>query len=152
MYNGIYLVNRRVTTSTAITVIQILAGTAAPIEVLRAWTNQSDSATSAETGIQLIRKSAAATVTAFTPLLVVPGQSAAAAVGGVAATGITATAEGTNTDILVDEGFNVLNGWLYLPVPEERIVMDGAGILGLLFPVAPASALYESGIIFRELG
>lgn len=149
-YKGIYVVNRSVTTSTAITIIQIKAGATNPLEIIRVSVNQSDSTTSAQTGIRILRKSAAATVTSFTPLV---GQAAAAAaaVGGTSATGITATAEGTDGDILIDEGFNALNGFLYLPVPEERILVPAAGIIGIKFPVAPASALWKAQVIFGEL-
>ena len=34
---------------------------------------------------------------------------------GAALTGVNATIEGTNTDLSIEEGFNVLSGWLYLP-------------------------------------
>lgn len=138
------------TTSTAITIIQIKAGATNPLELIRVSVNQSDSTTSAQTGIRILRKTATATVTSFTPLIV-QAAAAAAAAGGTSATGITATAEGTDGDILIDEGFNALNGFLYLPVPEERILVPAAGFIALKFPVAPASALWKAQIIFGEL-
>ena len=148
----VYVINDSRAVSTAITILQIKAGAATSLEIVRAWVTQESSTVSAQTAIQLNRKSAAATVTSLTPLIVEPNTGAAAAVGGTAATGRTATAEGTDTDVIVREGFNVLNGWLYLPVPEERIVVTGGGILGLKFPIAPANITYDYGIIFREIG
>lgn len=142
--------NRSVTTSTAITIIQIKTGATNPIELIRVSVNQSDTATSAQTGIRILRKTAAATVTSFTPLIV-QAAAASAAVGGTTSTGITATGEGTDGDILIDEGFNILNGFLYLPVPEERILVPAAAFIALKFPVAPTSALWKSQIIFGEL-
>jgi len=151
-FSGIYKISRNVTTSTAITIIQIKAGASRPLKILRAWVTQSDSTTSTQTGIQLLRKTAAATVTSYTPLLMRPNDPVANAAGSTSGTGITATAEGTDGDILIEEGFNILNGWLYLPIPEERIIVPVNGIIGLKFPVAPGSALYKAGIIFGEIG
>lgn len=152
MGNRTYKVgNGGVIISTAITIIQIKAGDANPFEITRATITQGLSELSTMESIQIIRKSLAATVTASTPILMDPDDSASEAVGGTAATGITATAEGTDTDILVDESFNILNGWNYIPVPEERPRVIGGGIIALLFPVAPASATWRANIYFREL-
>jgi hypothetical protein len=150
-FKGIYSITRSVTTSTAITILQIKAGAATPLKIIRAWCNQSDVATNAQAAIQLLRKTAAATVTSFTPLKNSPSYPTADAAGGTAATGITASAEGTDGDIIIQEGFQMQNGWLYLPVPEERIIVPAAGIIALKFPAAPTSALWKCGIIFGEL-
>jgi hypothetical protein len=148
---GVYVVNRlAVATSTAISIIQVKAGAANPLEILRASVWQSSSTTNAYARIQLLRKSAAATVSSVTPLLFNPGFPAAGAVGGTAATGITASAEGTDGDILIEENFSILSGWLYSPVPEERPYVAAGGIIALKFPAAPTSATYSAQIIFRE--
>jgi len=152
----VYVINDSRAVSTAITILQLKAVNCA-VEVIRAWVNQESSTVSAQTAIQLSRKTGtAATVTSLTPLLLEPSVGAALSVGGTAATGRTATSEGTDGDVLIREGFNVLNGWLYLPVPEERIVLSPASIatstLGLKFPVAPPNVTYDYGIVFRELG
>ena len=141
----------RVSVSTAITILQIKAG-ANPLWLLRAWCAQSSLTTIAEQTIQINRKSGAATVTAFTPLKVGSDADAAAlAVGGTAATGTNASAEGTDTDVLYPDSFNILDGWLWLPVEEERIFVPPAGIIGLKFPVAPSAMTVSAGLIFGEL-
>ncbi len=151
--SALYVVNNRaVTISTAITVIQIKAGASNPLELIRAHISQKGSATSIQEGIQIVRKSAAATVTSFTPLKLDPSWQAAGAVGGTAATGITATAEGTDTDVLIQEGFNVLSGWTWLATPEERILVPVSGIIALKFAAAPASQTWNAYMVFRELG
>lgn len=142
--------NGGVVISTAITILQIKAGASNPLELIRAQISQGLSETSTQEQVQILRKSAAATVTSVTPLLLDPESQAAAAVGGTAATGKTATVEGTDGDVLVDDGFNILNGWLWLPVPEERIRVDAGGIIAMKFPVAPASATYRATMVFRE--
>ena len=66
------------------------------------------------------------------------------------ATGITATSEGTDGNVLVDEGFNVLNGWLYVPVVEDRIVVRPGESIGLKFPAAPTNLTWNCGISWLE--
>lgn len=149
----IYVVNHSaISVSTAITIIQIKAGATRPLRIIRAWCTQSNLTTSAQQRIQLLRKTAAATVTSFTPLLYNPGDSAANAAGGTTSTGITASGEGTDGDILVGDVFNLLTGWLYLPVPEERPLVLPAGFIALKFPAAPAAATtFTAGIVFEEI-
>lgn len=142
--------NGGVAISTAITILQIKAG-AAPLEILRAALTQGLSETSTQERVQILRKTAAATVTSATPLKVNPNDPAALAVGGTAATGYTASAEGTDGDVLVDRGFNILNGFEWIATPEERILVDASGFVALKFPVAPASATFIAEIWFREL-
>lgn len=134
--------------TTAITILQVKAGAAA-LELIRAGVTQGLSETSTQEHIQIVRKSAAATVTSFTPRKYNPGDPVALAVGGTAATGYTGTAEGTDTDILVDDGFNILNGWLWVPT-EDRIVVPQAGIIAMKFPVAPGTATYRAFMVFKE--
>lgn len=151
---GIYVVNLTAVTSPAntnpYTLIQVKAGTASGLEIIRASVTQSGSTTSTMQRIQLLRKSAAATVTSFTPLLMSPNDAAAQAAGSTSATGTNASAEGTNGDILVNEAFNIVSGWLYLPVPEERIQVVPGGILGLTMPANISAAVWTAQIIFRE--
>lgn len=144
--------NGGVAISTAITVIQIKAGASA-LEILRASIGQKASTTSAIERIGLVRKSSAATVTSATPLKLNAGDPAALAVGGTSATGVTATAsDASDTDILVDECFNIVNGsWAWLPTPEERIRVPQGGILALKFLTAPASQTWYASVKFREL-
>ncbi len=56
--------------------------------------------------------------------------------------------------VLVDDAFNVQSGWLWMPTPEERIIVPAGVtngfIVGLL--TAPADALTMSGtILFEEI-
>lgn len=136
----------------AITLTQIKAGAAIPLQIIRASVSQSNSTTSTQLRIYLIRKSAAATVTSFTALLTGPTTDpAASAVGGTAATGTNASGEGTDGDILIQDVWNYLNGWLYLPTPKEYPFVNGAGIIGLKYPTAPGASLTTTAtMIFEE--
>lgn len=145
----------RVSVTAAITLIQIKAAASVPLQILRAEVNQSSSTTSTQQPVQLNRKSAAATVTAFTPILQGPVNTdpAASAVGGTSATGTNASAEGTDTTIVRQGVFNYLQGWLYLPTPKEYLFVDGGGIVGLKLPVAPGAAVtLTADVVLEELG
>lgn len=134
--------------STAITILQVKAGAAA-LELIRAGISQGLSETSTMEQVQILRKTAAATVTSFTPRKFNPGDGVSLAIGGVSATGYTATAEGTDGEVLLDDGFNILNGWQWKS-GEDRIVVPQGGIIAMKFPVAPASATWRAYMVFAE--
>lgn len=143
----------KVAVTGAITLVQLKAGSSSICRILRAWCSQFNQTSSVMQDILILRKSAAATVTSFTPVLIDPGDAAANAAGGTSATGTNASAEGTDGDILVADNFNVLNGWLWVPTPEERIIVPPSGIVGLKFPDAPGSSMTVSaGFLFGEEG
>lgn len=149
------LTNNGVSISTAITALQLKPGVNGPVEVLRAALTQSTSTTSAQVAAGLIRKSAAATVTTgvagTTVLKQNPVNPTTDASLGVSATGITASAEGTNSELSIQRGFNVLNGMEWLPTPEERVLVPQSGFVALTFLSAPPSATWNGSITFREL-
>src|SRR5260221_503488 len=124
------------TISTAITILQIQAGATSPIELIRASLSQRGSTTSAQERVQIVRKTAGATVTPLVPLpMNAPRDPGSSAISSTTGTGRTGTGEGTDGDVLVDDGFNVLNGWLWLPTPEERISVPASGWIALKFPL-----------------
>lgn len=135
--------------ATAITILELTAPSTGMLEILRAWCSQSSSAASAQARLQILRKTATVTgaATPPTPRPMLPGY---------AASGMTvkwlATAEGTDGVILHDEGFNLINGFLWVPVPEERIWVPPSGIIALKFPAAPTSATWSFGFKVRERG
>lgn len=151
--SGAYnLIRASVATSTAISVNQVLVPATAAAEFTRAWCNQDSVTTTNQTRIQLNRNSTACTVTSTAAAALGNGMQASKAVNGTSATGITATAEGTVTATVWSEGFNIVNGILYLPVPEARWMLVGsaAGFAALKFPGAPAAANYTTGMEWLE--
>lgn len=131
-----------------VTLIEFTAATNQTVVVLRAWVSQSGSTTSAQQAVSINRKSAAGTnVTSPNANPVDASDTAfAGTVRGMA------TTEGTVTSDLICDSFNWVNGWIWLPVPEERLYVKGAGILGLRLPVAPPSLTVNCGITIGELG
>lgn len=148
-----YTLSREVTNPTAVTQLQIAAGTAMPIVVMRAWVTQRSTTTSTAIGVELVRKTAAATVTAAIAADIKkydPADAASSVQLGTALSGYTATAEGTDGDAIALEAFNILNGWYFEPQPELRPTVPGGGIIALKFLTAPPNGTYEVGIAFSE--
>ncbi len=72
----------------------------------------------------------------------------------------TATVERNNTTIAADgtavvmvaDAFNVQSGWIYIPAPEERIVVPVSGRLVVRI-TAPADAVTMNGtLVFEQVG
>ena len=146
-----YTINHNgIVVSTAITVIQYKAGASNKAAVVRFFVGQRLSETSQQEVIHLIRKSAAATVTSFTPIENDPDAIAALGVGGTAATGITATVEGTDGDLLIARPFHVANGTEWVRSDADEIIVPAGGIIALKFPVAPASATWDIQLVVEE--
>lgn len=128
------------------------------IEILRAWCAQGATEISEQLGIQLaLQASAFGTYTSATPSPHFVGGRVSGIVGGTAGAEGTAgvdastNAAGTKTTIIVD-GFNNLNGWLWVPTPEERIVLpaDTAIVLAMI-GTATTLTNWSAGITYREL-
>ena len=132
------------------------------LEFLRWWCGQSANATSAQQRIEIETQTTGfptlGTGVAPRPLkrsdpnasVIVSGTAGAAGTAGVNA---SAEGGGTKTTI-IDDAFNVLNGWLHVPTPPEIISMPAgyAQGVGLYFPVAPATLTnWTFGCNFREV-
>ena len=155
-YGDVYELRHSASVSTAITVMQIASGTITPALILSANASQRGSTVSAQEELSFVRKSAGATVTTAvvgTHLFKLrPGDPTPNLLLGTTTTGVIASGEGTDTDICYRSSFNVLNGWVYLPVPEERIFMAAAAFLGLKYSTAPATQNWSWNISIMELG
>jgi len=131
------------------------------LEFLRFWVGQSANATSAQQRVQLeTQVTAFPTLTAATPVKLKPADPNASVItggtaGAAGTAGINASAEGGGAKTTVlEDAFNVLNGWLHVPTPPESRVMPAgfASGLGMFFPVAPATLTnWAFGTIFREV-
>jgi hypothetical protein len=144
---NLYTVRQTAAISTVRTIIQVVAGTGKPLTILRMWMTQSSSAVGAQEAIEVVRKSAAGTTTAVTPVSLRPSQPAATFTAGH-----NATAEGTITDTLDSEGTGVLGGWLWTATPDEQIEVPPAGVLAIRFTVAPVSQAWRYGMTVVEVG
>jgi hypothetical protein len=141
----------------AVTALQdlasVLPATGIPIVPLRAWVSQSSDAGDAQDEMLPVTLQWGATTAgsggnSFTALKQSPK---AAAFGGTCRINDTTPASAGTIVEPYPDSFSVRAGWLYLPVPEERFIVDtGRLVLGLL--ANPADSITCSGgIIFAEL-
>jgi hypothetical protein len=144
----------------AVTLVFINPGTTQSIAILRAWCGQSGSATSAQQRVQLnTQVTAFPTLVSATPAKTSIIDPVSVIVGGTAGaagtSGVNASAEGAGSKtVLLADAFNVLNGWLWVPTPDEVIVMNAgaAAGFGLHLPTAPTSlTLWSFGVVYKEL-
>lgn len=149
MLGRAYTIQEKQTVSTAITVLELTAAAGQPLEVLRAWVSNTSVTTSAQCDVAVLRKTATVTGAATPPTPVELGG------GGDTSASFTvkhlATAEGTDGDVLYGDGVNSLNGFLFIPTPEERPVVPGSGLIALKFITAPTNASWRFGFLVREL-
>jgi hypothetical protein len=138
-----------VSLTAAITVIEeITAHTNRSVICTRASLSQQGNTTSAQQAVQLLRESTASTnVTSPNSNPADPDDTAA----GFTSRGLCTTL-GTAGAILFPDSFNWQNGWLYLPVPEERLSVVGAGIFALKVPVAPPAQTINACLDLLEVG
>lgn len=130
------------------------------IEILRAWASQTGVTTTAQQRIQMnTQVSVFPTLTSATPAklnLTDPTSGIAGGTAGAAGTcGINASAEGAGAKtVLWQDTFNILSGWLWVPTPQETIILNAGASsgFGLHLPVAPATLTgWSFGITYREI-
>jgi|SRR3990167_934100 len=131
--------------SSAATAVQINAPSNAALKILRAWMSVC-TVTSCALQVRLSRRTTGGTGTSFTPI-----RHDSFDVSTSATATVNHSVEGTLGDVIIRDTFNALNGFLYLPIPEERIVVPPGCALSLDLPVAPdnASSL-NAGITWSE--
>jgi hypothetical protein len=154
-YNGVYSATSDTDAfSAAGSIIELQVPAATIVEVLRIWVGAAEG-TDPVAEVQeisiYVNDGPATAGTALTEQELRGSTDAAAAAAALAAPTIAASP----VDLYFD-AFHVQNGWLYLPVPEERIVIVGGTTndnVGIRFPVAPdASTTFSYGIIWGEIG
>lgn len=156
MNAGVYTLNhKRITVSSAISIMQIKAGANTGFEIVRAMLNQTGSNNTGMFSASLIRKSIAATVTAAVLGGILnknnPNDSDPTIELGTGATGISASNEGTDSEeVLSFPPFNVLNGMIYKPRSDERIYVPAGGIIALKLNTILAGTTWTGSITIKE--
>lgn len=159
-----YSISMSNTTIVADATIVILRAAAAAstrasvLEVLGVRVGQQGVTTNQQLGILIAQKvSAFGTYTAATPAPLTVGGAASgisgSTSGAAAGAGVDASAEGagTVTNIIADS-FSCLNGWLWVPTPEERILIqpDQAVIVKLVGTPGTLTG-WSANLTFREI-
>jgi hypothetical protein len=102
---------------------------ASVLRIYRLTCSQQGTATSQQLGIRWgLKASAFGTMTSTTPAPIEVGAVASAITGSTtnaaSSSGTDSSSNGAGTlTVLGQEGFNNLNGWLWVPTPEERILI-----------------------------
>lgn len=145
----------------AVTLVSLMPSSTIGFRILRAWISQSANNTSAQQRVQIVTQASVyPTVITATPqkTKITDPTSGIVGIGGTIAAGkcgINASAEGAGTKtILWEDAFNVLNGWLWVPSPDELIVLPPgiSSCFSLHLPVAPATLTnWAFGVVFQEI-
>jgi hypothetical protein len=150
-----------ITGSTTMVFLNPAAAPSVNIAMLRMWAGQSGSTTSAQQRIKLVSQVVGfpTGLTAVTPQKVKRHDPAVSVLigtntGAAASSGTNATGEGTGAQTaILDDAFNVLNGWLHVPTPSEVIVFPASSTsgFGMKFPTTPSSLTnWSFGVTFEE--
>ena len=131
---------------------------ASNIRILRVWVNQIGTEVSDQLGVIIgLKASAFGTYTSTTPVNHVVGGAASGIAGGTAGaaatSGTDASAEGAGAvSTYIQEGFNNLSGYLWVPTPEERMTVpvDTAFIVKMVGTPATLTG-WCAGVVFEEL-
>jgi hypothetical protein len=147
-------------TPAACTLVFVNPGATRSLAFLKAWAGQSVNANSAQQRIQLnTQVTAFPTLTSTAPVPHTLSDPASVITGGTAGaagtSGTNATVEGGTKTSIVNDTFNVLNGFLWQPTPKDIIVLNASAAsgFGLHVPVAitPAGA-WSWGVTFEQQG
>lgn len=129
------------------------------IEILRCWIGQEATETSEQQRLNLVTQvTAFPTLTSKSPvphLLGATSRIVGGTAGAAGTSGIDASAEGAGAKtIILSDAFNNLNGWVWLPTPEERIILrpSAASGFGLRLVNTPATLTgWDFGVTFAEI-
>lgn len=133
------------------TLIEIAAPADAVVFVERIWIKQTSFDTSENLGVLVQRVTTTGTGTGTTPEPFAVGD---AAFGGTVKTNMTVEPTYTASTEILEDGFNVLSGWLWTPAnDDEIIVLSPSALLGISLDVAPSASMnFSYGCVLREVG
>jgi len=139
-----------VATTAAVTApLGIQAAANKPCLICRASISQQSNTTSQQQAVEILRRSTGSTNVSTPNKNPMDGGDSAA---GFTAIGMAVTL-GTAGAILLSDSFNWQNGWLFLPVPEERHVVTAVITeWSLTLPVAPPVLTTNDTVDVLELG
>lgn len=132
------------------TLIEIAAPADATVFVERIYISQSSQDTSENLACKVERITTTGTGTTTTAR---PTEEGDSAFGGVVKTNLTVAPTYSGT-VLIEQGFNVLSGFLWTPASDdELIVISPTKLVGIMLDVAPAASMnFHYGCTIREIG
>jgi len=133
------------------TLIEIASAADSVTLVERLWINQTSFDTSENLGTKTQRITTTGTGTATVPE---PLQAGDAAFGGVVETNSTVEPTYTAGTEILENGFNVLSGYLWTPANDDEIIaISPSALVGMNLDVAPSASMnFSYGCTLREIG
>ena len=133
--------------------IQIATPSATAIELLRVEIGEEDSTTSQQETILLERRTTNSTLPNVAERNPLNPNDPGTLLAGTSITNAIGIATGTGSfgASIMRWNFNVLNGLLYVPVPEERPVLAPSNFYTFTFGASPAANVWSGHIIYREI-
>ena len=131
---------------------------ASVLEILRIGVSQSGTSTSQQLAVRVGQKASAfGTYTSTTPTPLAVGSVASAITGSTSnaasSSGTDASANGAGTFTTIwQDGFNNLNGYLWVPTPEERIIVGPDLTFCVQLQGTPTTLTgWNAYVVFQEL-
>jgi hypothetical protein len=137
--------------TTAKTLIEVASAADSVTLIERMWIKQTSFDTSENLGTKTQRITTTGTGTATTPE---PLQAGDAAFGGVVKTNMTVEPTYTAGTEVIEDGFNVLSGYLWTPANDDEVItVSPSALIGLNLDVAPSASMnFSYGCTLREIG
>lgn len=137
--------------TTAKTLMEIASAADSVTLIERISIKQTSFDTSENLGVKVQRITTTGTGTATTPE---PLQAGDAAFGGVVETNSTAEPTYTSATEIIEDGFNVLSGFLWTPANDDEVIaLSPSALVGIMLDVAPSASMnFSYGCTIREIG
>jgi len=155
-FNAVYVATdpSRSYTADEIVLIELQVPANVQMELIRAWVGAAEGADPVAEVQEICLYKNDGPATGGTALAEQELQGSLAPAASVVAVA-NATVAATPVDLIYD-AFHLQNGWLYLPLPEERPRIAGGTTddnIGIRLPVAPDAAIVLSvGMVWGEIG
>ena len=135
------------------TLVEIAAASSSVAILERAYISQNSFDTSENLGCKIQRITTTGTGTASTSDMV-PTQVGTSAFAGVAKTNMTIEPTYTANKVFLQQGFNVLGGFLWTPANDDEVfALAPSGLLGVMLDVAPSASMnFSYGVTVRQIG
>lgn len=133
------------------TLMEIAAPSDAVVTIERIYISQSSFNTSENLACRVQRVTTTGTGTAHVPR---PLQVGDPAFGGTCKTNLSADSTPTADKELIEQGFNVLSGFIWTPANDDEIIaLSPSGLVGIWLDVAPSTSMnFHYGCTIREIG
>lgn len=133
------------------TLMEIASGSAVITLIERIYISQNSFDTSENLGCKVQRITTTGTGTTTTA---VPLQASSPAAAGTQKTNDTVEPTYTASTVLIQQGFNVLSGYLWTPANDDEVItIAPSGLVGIMLDVAPSASMnFSYGATFRQVG